>query len=67
MKQVLGDTCIELTDSLKNLTEHGFQLDRHGAKHDILQNDAGVAVQVPRHAEIKENLAKGILKKAGII
>ena len=36
---------------------------RHGARHDLYQNpETKVAQPIPRHREIKESLAKHILK-----
>lgn len=52
-------------DLVKKLKQAGFWLERHGGNHDIYINGA-VEVQVPRHREIKENLARRILKDAGI-
>ena len=42
----------------------GCVLIRHGGKHDWYQNSrTKMAQPVPRHAEIKEELARHILKK----
>jgi mRNA interferase HicA len=42
----------------------GCVLIRHGAKHDWYQNPrTKMAQPVPRHAEIREHLARHILKK----
>jgi predicted RNA binding protein YcfA (HicA-like mRNA interferase family) len=42
----------------------GCVLIRHGGKHDWYQNPrTKMAQPVPRHAEIKEELARHILKK----
>ena len=44
----------------------GCALIRHGAKHDWYSNpDTGVSQPVPRHREIKEHLAKRIIKMLG--
>ncbi len=48
---------------IRRLTEMGCVLIRHGAKHDWYQNPATkVAQPVPRHTEIKDSLAKHIIK-----
>jgi len=52
---------------IKTLTAAGCVLIRHGAKHDWYRNpDTGVLQPVPRHREIKEALAKHILKMFGV-
>ena len=38
---------------------------RHGGSHDVWTNGQEEE-PVPRHAEINENLARKILKKAGV-
>jgi hypothetical protein len=51
---------------IKQINELGCVLIRHGAKHDWYQNPrTGVSQPVPRHREIKENLARHILKMLG--
>ena len=51
------------TDLVKGILGIGGVLIRHGAKHDWYQNPStGVAQAVPRHREIKDRLAKHILK-----
>ncbi|MBI2816889.1 MAG: type II toxin-antitoxin system HicA family toxin [Acidobacteria bacterium] len=48
---------------VRRLEELGCVLIRHGAKHDWYQNlETKVAQPVPRHAQIKDHLAKHILK-----
>jgi hypothetical protein len=48
---------------IRRLGEIRCVLIRHGAKHDFYQNPATkVAQPVPRHAEIKEPLARQIIK-----
>ncbi|MBI3935087.1 MAG: type II toxin-antitoxin system HicA family toxin [Acidobacteria bacterium] len=48
---------------VRRLQEMGCVLIRHGGKHDWYQNPATkVAQPLPRHAEIKELLARRILK-----
>jgi len=50
----------ELEKKLKSL---GWELARHGKKHDIWTNGS-IEEPVPRHTEIAEPLAKKIIKKA---
>ncbi len=50
----------ELERKLKDL---GWDLIRHGRKHDIWANDEREVI-VPRHNEINEYTAKAILKQA---
>ena len=47
----------------KKLLKLGWKLARHGSKHDIWTND-DYEIAVPRHNEINEYAAKGILKEA---
>lgn len=49
-------------DLIKILTSNGWYLLRSGGNHDIYTD--GVSCEpIPRHNEIKENLAKGIIKR----
>jgi mRNA interferase HicA len=51
-------------DLIRELEQRGCQLLRHGGKHDWYQNPkTGACQPVPRHREIKEHLARNILKK----
>jgi predicted RNA binding protein YcfA (HicA-like mRNA interferase family) len=51
-------------DLIKALEDLGCVLERHGAKHDWYRNPkTGAAQPVPRHREIKEHLARHIIKK----
>ena len=51
-------------DPIRKLQEQGCVLIRHGGKHDWSQNpQTKVCQPVPRHREIKEFLAHGILRK----
>jgi mRNA interferase HicA len=48
---------------IKAITAAGCMLIRHGGKHDWYQNPkTGVSQPVPRHREIKEPLARHIIK-----
>ncbi|MFC7338289.1 type II toxin-antitoxin system HicA family toxin [Haloferula chungangensis] len=51
-------------DLLKKLADLGCELIRHGGKHDWYQNKkTGACQPIPRHREIKEYLARSIIKK----
>ncbi|MEY2878297.1 MAG: hypothetical protein RLZZ15_677 [Verrucomicrobiota bacterium] len=53
-------------DLIRKIEEAGAVFIRHGGKHDWFQNpQTKVAQPVPRHTEINEMLARGILKKLG--
>lgn len=50
-------------DLIKQIEELGCLLIRHGAKHDWYRNpQTGISQPVPRHREIKDVLARHILK-----
>ena len=50
-------------DLVKQLEEMGCVFIRHGGKHDWYQNPkTKVSQPIPRHKEIKEQLAKHIIK-----
>ena len=52
-------------DLIRTIEAHGCVLIRHGAKHDLYRNPAtGVSQPVPRHREIKEYLARHIIRDA---
>jgi mRNA interferase HicA len=51
-------------DLVKKIEELGCIFIRHGGNHDWYHNPVTkVSQPVPRHREIKEYLAKGILKR----
>lgn len=53
------------TDLIKLFLKNGWHFKRNGGNHDIYTN--GIDTEsVPRHNEIKENLAKAIIKKHGL-
>ena len=53
------------TDFIRLLEKNGWYLKRNGGGHDIYTN--GTATEtIPRHREIKENLAKAIIKRQGL-
>jgi len=55
---------VKRRELIERLQAMGCDLIRHGGKHDWYQNPrTRMAQPVPRHAEIKEHLARHILKK----
>mgnify|MGYP002782524225 CR=1 FL=1 len=53
-------------DLIRAIEAAGCELVRHGAKHDWYRNPAtGVLQAVPRHREIKEHLARRIVRELG--
>lgn len=51
-------------DLIRKLEEQGCMFIRHGGKHDWYQNpQTKVCQPVPRHREIKEFLARSIIRK----
>ena len=51
-------------DLIRELESKGCELVRHSGKHDWYRNPkTGVSQAVPRHREIKEGLAKRILRE----
>lgn len=54
-------------DLISKLVALDCELIRHGGKHDWYQSKTTGACQpVPRHREIKEHLAKSIIKKLSL-
>ena len=50
-------------DLIRSIEKLGCILVRHGAKHDWYRNPGtGVSQPVPRHREIKEQLARHIIR-----
>jgi predicted RNA binding protein YcfA (HicA-like mRNA interferase family) len=50
-------------DLVRRLLRNGAVFVRHGANHDWYQNPCtGISEAVPRHREIKEQLARKIIK-----
>ncbi len=55
------------SEFVRELTQAGCQLLRHGARHDIYANPVnGRRVPVPRHAEIKNSLCRLIRHQLGL-
>lgn len=50
-------------DVEKALKKAGWELARHGGRHDIW-TDGNREIAVPRHSEINEYTAKAIIKEA---
>ena len=53
-------------DLIKKLEEAGFVFDRHGGIHDLYKRGKDVEI-IPRHKEINEQTARGILRKWNIV
>lgn len=52
---------------LNHLKRHGCDLRREGANHSIYRNTTtGETAPVPRHSEIKDNLARKICRDLSI-
>jgi mRNA interferase HicA len=49
---------------IKRLEQVGFEFERHGGNHDIYRRGKDIE-KVPRHKEVNEKLAQGILRKWG--
>jgi hypothetical protein len=57
---------VKRVDLIKAIEGLGCEFIRHGKKHDWYRNPlTGVSQPVPRHREIKESLARHILKMLG--
>ena len=52
-------------DLEKKLKKAGWYIIRNGGNHDIWTNGKEME-SIPRHNEIKENLAKAIIKRRGL-
>jgi predicted RNA binding protein YcfA (HicA-like mRNA interferase family) len=50
-------------DLIRQIETLGCQLVRHGSKHDWYRNpNSGVSHPIPRHREIKDGLARHIIR-----
>jgi predicted RNA binding protein YcfA (HicA-like mRNA interferase family) len=56
---------VKRRDLVRRLLAAGFVLIRSRGPHDVYGRDA-LRIAVPRHTEIKEYLARKILREAGI-
>lgn len=54
-------------DLLRKLKSAGFQEVRDDGNHTIYKKEGCRAVQIPRHTELNEYTARGILKTAGLL
>ena len=52
-------------DLIKLLENNGWKFKRSGGNHDIYTNGKD-SEMIPRHREVKENLAKAIIKRNGL-
>ena len=55
---------MKVKDLKKKLTALGFYFLRQGGSHEVWSNGK-ISIAVPRHREIKETTAAGIIKQAG--
>ena len=53
-------------DLIKMLRDAGYREVRNDGGHAIYEKNGGRPVQIPNHREIKEHLARAILKHAGL-
>lgn len=53
-------------DLIKKLKAGGFIFDRHGSNHDIYTK-GDISESAPRHREVDERLARGILRRNGLL
>lgn len=59
-----GDYTLKRRDLIKQLENDGWKFKRSGGNHDIYEKAGFPNIQIPRHTEINEYTAQGILKKA---
>jgi len=52
---------------VSRLERDGWQLDRHGAEHDIYRHPGRGFLSLPRHRTLTPGVARSIAKKAGWI
>lgn len=52
-------------DLIRLLERNGWYLKRNGSNHDVYTDGKNIEA-IPRHAEIKENLARAIVKRRGL-
>ena len=53
-------------DLIRRLEAAGFRAVRDSGDHTIYRKEGSRSVQVPRHRELNERTAQGILKDAGL-
>lgn len=61
-----GGETLKRRDLIKRLEGDGWKFKRSGGNHDIYEKNGFPKIQIPRHTEINEYTAQGILKKAGL-
>ncbi len=49
-------------DLIKLFEKNGWKFSRHGGNHDVYTNGTD-SEMIPRHKEIKENMAKAMIKR----
>lgn len=54
-------------DLIKKLEAAGYRKDRDTGDHTVYKKAGSAPIPVPRHKEIKEILAKAILRSAGLL
>ena len=57
--------CTKQRDLVRLLEKNGWWLKRHGGDHDTYTNGID-SERIPRHKEIKETLAKAIIKRRNL-
>ena len=60
-----GGTLLDRRILMKMIQTAGFKCDSHGGNHDKYKRGKDV-IMLPRHRDINESLAKGIIKKWGL-
>jgi len=56
---------VKRNELLKKFARKGWYLKRHGSNHDIYTDGINSEV-IPRHPDVNEKLAKGLIKKWGL-
>lgn len=56
---------VKRRELIKKLEKNGWWLQRNGTNHDIYTNGCK-SEPIPRHKEIKEELAKSIIRRQGL-
>ncbi len=61
---------MKINEVLKILKANGWELKRHGKRHDIYynQNKPGIQIPIPRHGakEVPDGTLKSIMELAGL-
>jgi predicted RNA binding protein YcfA (HicA-like mRNA interferase family) len=56
---------VKRTDFIRMLERNGWWVEREGASHTVYTN-GDASEPVPRHKELKEPLARAIIKRRGL-